>query len=127
VVGIEGRSHGIRLQSDGRGHSRYRWIWIAGTAGGLWGSISYAVLWGYTSIQPTRDFVDSNAGLVSLFPVRLVLESIRLVERHVVHHAFDFSRNHDWIGLVSTAVGALVLLLPAMLAAELLGRRRRGR
>jgi hypothetical protein len=77
--------------------------------GAAWGVLSYSILWGETSIQLTRRFVDSLPGLLSLLPVRLVLYAIRFVEERLVHHPFDFSHNHSWIGLASALVGAALL------------------
>jgi hypothetical protein len=76
--------------------------------GAVWGAVAFAVLWGYTSIQVTRPFVQSLPGLVSLLPVRLVLFGIHLVEDHVVGRPLQLSANHEWIGFVSAAVGALL-------------------
>ena len=100
--------------------------------GALWGAGGYAILWGYTPVVATRSCVDSAAGLASLLPIRIVLEGIHLVEAHVAGHPFDFSRNHDWIGFLAAAVGALLLLAPAAVVVRLrrrIGRRadRRGR
>ena len=90
--------------------------------GALWGASGYAILWGYAPVVATRSFVDSPVGLASLLPVRIVLEGIHLVEAHVAGHPFDFSRNHDWIGFLAAAVGALLLLAPAAVVLRLKGR-----
>lgn len=90
----------------------------------VWGIVAFQILWGYTSIVVTRPFVNSLPGLISFLPVRLVLYGIRFAEVHVAGHPFDFSRNHAWIGLVSAAVGALLLGFVAALATVILGRRR---
>jgi hypothetical protein len=82
---------------------------IASVAGALWGAISYAVLWGQTPIVVTLRFAQSFRGLVLLLPAKTVLFAIGLVERHVAGRSFDLSRNHEWIGLVATAVGALLV------------------
>jgi hypothetical protein len=90
--------------------------------GALWGATGYAILWGYTPIVATRSFVDSPAGLAGLLPVRIVLEGIHLVEAHLAGHPFDFSRNHDWIGFLAAAVGAVLLVVPAVVIREIRGR-----
>jgi hypothetical protein len=87
-------------------------VLILAAVGAVWGAAAYQILWGYTSIVVTRAFVDTPLGLLSLFPVRAVLFGIHLVEDHVVHHPFSFSRNHQWIGFVAAATGALMLVVP---------------
>ncbi len=87
-------------------------VLILAAIGALWGAAAYQILWGYTSIVVTRAFVDTPMGLFSLFPVRAVLFGIHLVEDQLVHHPFNFSRNHQWIGFVSAATGALILVTP---------------
>ena len=99
---------------------------LSASAGALWGAVSYAILWGDTSIVVTRRFVDSNRGLALLLPVRLVLEAIRLVEQHVAGHPFDFSHNHGWIGFAAAVAGAALLAVPAFLVTAI-GRRLRRR
>jgi hypothetical protein len=99
---------------------------MVAVAGAAWGVVAFAVLWGYTSIVVTRRFVDSVPGLLTLLPVRIVLEGIHVAER-LAGHPFDFSRNHDWIGVVSAGVGALVLLIPFLVIRRALGGRRRSR
>jgi hypothetical protein len=85
---------------------------VLAVLGALWGAAAYQILWGYTSIVVTRSFVDTPLGLLSLFPVRAVLFGIHVVEDQVVHHPFNFSRNHEWIGFVAAATGALILVTP---------------
>ena len=89
---------------------------ISAILGALWGSAAYALLWGQTSVQLTRPFVNSLPGLASLFPVRVVLFGIHLAEDRIVGHAFDFSRNNAWIGLLAAAVGTALLCLVVLLA-----------
>jgi hypothetical protein len=95
--------------------------------GAVWGAASFSILWGYTSIDISRRFVDSLPGLVLLLPVRLVLHAIRVVETEVVHHAFDFSRNHQWIGFVATAVGGVIGGTLYLLARAAMSRVHRAR
>ena len=94
---------------------------IASVAGALWGAISYAVLWGHTPLVITLRFAQSLRGLVLLLPAKAVLFTIGLVERQVAGRSFDLSRNHEWIGLVATAVGALIVVT-AFLLVRALGR-----
>jgi hypothetical protein len=101
---------------------------LALTAGALWGAFSYAVLWNDTPIVVSRAFFDSAAGLLALFPVRVVLWAIHLVETRIVHHPFAFPDNHTWIGLLAALVGAGLLGVPTYLLLRLRDRRRsRGR
>ena len=118
-----GRSRGL-LQPSRRGISGTA---IAGFLGAAWGLASYLVLWGYTSIQVTRSFVDSPRGLLLLMPARLVLWGVHLAESRIARSPFDFSRNHAWIGILSTMAGAALVLLPLLLfrAARAFRRRRR--
>jgi hypothetical protein len=95
-------------------------------AGAAWGAITYQILWGNTSIVVTRSFVDTPLGLLALFPVRVVLFGIRLVEDRVVHHAFDFQSNHWWIGVIAGMVGASLFLIP-IATGTVLARRVRTR
>jgi hypothetical protein len=83
---------------------------IAMALGGLWGLAGYAVLWGYTPLVVHRPFVVGAVGTVLLFPVRVVLWAIRLVEDRIAGHSFDFSANHGWIGVVAAAVGAVLVV-----------------
>jgi hypothetical protein len=99
---------------------------LALTAGALWGGFSYAVLWNDTPMVVTRAFFDSAAGLLVLFPVRVVLWAIHLVETRVVHHPFAFPDNHGWIGVLAALVGAGLLGLPTYLLLRLRDRRRAG-
>jgi len=94
--------------------------------GALWGAIAFLLLWGYTSIQLTRRDVDSVVWTIALLPVRLVLFAIHVVEDHVVHHPFHFADNHDWIGVVSAAVGALIALTAVAVIRVTLSSIRRG-
>jgi hypothetical protein len=87
-------------------------VLVLAVLGALWGAAAYQILWGYTSIVVTRAFVDTPMGLLSLFPVRAVLFGIHVVEDQVVHHPFNFSRNHEWIGYVAAATGTLILVTP---------------
>lgn len=107
-------SHGPARSGGGRSTRRSLLGLAAG--GALWGAVTYAVVWGYTSIVVTRQFVESTAGLVSLLPVRALLFMIHVVEDRIAHHPFDFSRNHDWIGLGAAAMGAALLVAPGALA-----------
>jgi hypothetical protein len=88
--------------------SRVHPVALAAGAGAVWGAVAFAVLWGYTSIQVTRRFVQSVPGLLTLFPVRTVIFAIHLVEERA-GRSFDLSSNHEWIGFVSAAVGALIV------------------
>ncbi len=97
-------------------------VLILAALGALWGAASYTILWGYTSIVVTRDFVDSNIGLIALLPVRVILDAIHLVEVRVAGHPFDFSRNHAWIGILSPAMGALLMVVPFILIRALVRR-----
>jgi hypothetical protein len=99
---------------------------LALTAGALWGGFSYAVLWNDTPIVVTRAFFDSAAGLMALFPVRVVLWAIHVVETRIVHHSFAFPDNHRWIGVLAALVGAGLLGVPAYLLLRLRDRRRSG-
>lgn len=76
--------------------------------GAAWGAAGYALLWGHTPVTIHRTFVVSPLGTLLLLPVRVVLASIRLVEEHVVGHAFQFAERNGWIGLVAAAVGSLM-------------------
>src|SRR5262245_50778897 len=91
------------------GGRAFRWTLLA--AGAAWGFASYLVMWGYTPIVVTERFVVSLPGLLLLLPARLVLESIHLIERHVVHHPFDFSSTNGWIGYAAALAGALIVWL----------------
>lgn len=84
---------------------------LAAAAGTAWGLGGYLVLWGHTPLVVHRPFVVSGLGTVVLFPVRTVLWGIRLVEERIVDRSFDFSESSEWIGAVSGAVGAAVLVL----------------
>jgi hypothetical protein len=99
---------------------------LALTAGALWGGFSYAVLWNDTPIVVTRAFFDSAAGLLALFPVRVVLWAIHVVETRLVHHPFAFPDNHRWIGVLAALVGAGLLGLPTYLLLRVRDRRRSG-
>ncbi len=118
-----GRSRGL-LHPSRRGTSGTA---IAAFLGAAWGVASYLVLWGYTSIQVTRSFVDSPRGLVLLMPARLVLWGVHLVESRIAGSSFDFSRNHAWIGILSTMAGVALVLLPLLLFRALRAFRRRRR
>jgi hypothetical protein len=101
---------------------------LALTAGALWGGFSYAVLWNDTPMVVTRAFFDSAAGLLVLFPVRVVLWAIHVVETRIVHHPFAFPDNHAWIGALAALVGAGLLGAPTYALIRLHERRRaRGR
>jgi hypothetical protein len=121
-----GKSH-LLTKATARSPRRSTALLLLAAAGALWGAVSYAILWGETSIVVTRRFVDSNRGLALLLPVRLVLEAIRVVEKHVAGHPFDFSHNHGWIGFAAAAAGAAMLALPGLLVTAVARRlRRRG-
>jgi hypothetical protein len=111
---------GIVLRSE----SGFGWMALLGGLGAAWGAVAYAIMWGYTSIVVTRNFVDSLPGLASLLPVRVVLYSIHILEG-LAGHPFDFSRNHGWIGLVAATSGALMLMLPFLLVRGAVRRRTR--
>ena len=100
----------------------WRWLWLMAALGGLWGACAYAILWGYTSIQVTRPFVNSLPGLASLLPARIIIYGIEAAEHYVAGHPFDLSRNHEWIGAAATGVGA-VLVVTAFLLGRMLTRR----
>jgi hypothetical protein len=85
-------------------------IAVAAGFGAIWGAVAFAVLWGYTSIQVTRPFVESVAGLVTLLPVRIVLYGIHVLEARA-GRSFHLASNHEWIGFVSAAVGAAIVAL----------------
>jgi hypothetical protein len=104
-------------------HARFLLL-TALTVGALWGGFAYAVLWNETSIVVTPSFFDSPVGLLALFPVRVVLWGIRVVETKVVHHPFRFPDNTRWIGVLSALVGAAIVGLPAFAALRVRGRAR---
>ena len=87
---------------------------LAAVTGSVWGLGGYLVLWGHTPLVVHRPFVVSGLGTVVLFPVRTVLWGIRLVEERIVGRSFDFSGSSEWIGAVSGAIGAAVLVLVAL-------------
>jgi hypothetical protein len=104
-------------------------IAVVAGVGAIWGVVGFAVLWGYTSIQVTRPFVQSVPGLLVLLPVRTVLFAIHLVEDRLVGRPFDLSANHDWIGLVSATAGAMIATAVYLLfraASRVRPRRRPG-
>lgn len=82
----------------------------AAAIGAAWGAAGYAVLWGFTPIVVHRPFVVSFLGTVLLAPVRVVLFGIRIVEERIVDSPLDFSANHGWIGFLSAAVGAALVV-----------------
>jgi hypothetical protein len=82
----------------------------AAAIGAAWGAAGYAVLWGLTPIVVHRPFVVSFLGTVLLAPVRVVLFGIRIVEERIVDSPLDFSANHGWIGFLSAAVGAALVV-----------------
>jgi hypothetical protein len=103
-------------------------IAVAAGLGAIWGAVAFAVLWGYTSIQVTRPFVESAWGLMTLLPVRIVLFGIHVLEARA-GRSFHLASNHEWIGFVSAAVGAVIVAVAfvAVRALIRLGRRlRRG-
>ena len=103
-------------------HARFV-LFLALTIGALWGGFAYAVLWNDTSIVVTRSFFDSPLGLVTLFPVRVVLWGIRVVETRIVRHPLRFPDNTRWIGALSALVGATVVGVPAFAALRIRARR----
>ena len=112
--------HGLRDE-----YPRVSGIGIATGVGGLWGAMCYSVLWEGTPFEVDRAFVQSLPGTLVLLPARLVLWSIRWIER-LTDYTFDFSRNHLWIGLVTSIVGA-ALAVTAFLLVRLGLRRARAR
>jgi hypothetical protein len=88
---------------------------VAAIVGALWGLAGYAVLWGHTPLVVHRTFVVSVPGTLLLLPVRIVLWGIRSVES-LAGGPFDFSRNNGWIGLLSAAVGATIVVLGYLIA-----------
>jgi energy-converting hydrogenase Eha subunit A len=103
---------------------RRRPLLISAVVGGAWGLAGYAVLWGHTPIVIHRPFVVSGVGTALLFPVRVVLWGIRVVEEEVAGAPFDFSRNDAWIGATAGLVGA-VLLVAGFLVVRAISRRLR--
>jgi hypothetical protein len=101
--------HGLRDE-----YPRVSGIGIATGIGGLWGVMSYSVLWEGTPFEVDRAFVQSVLGTLVLLPARLMLWSIRWIER-LTDRTFDFSRNHLWIGLVSSIVGAAIAVTAFLL------------
>src|SRR5262249_12257278 len=119
----ETASSGRGLTLRSRGPSP---VAVAAGLGAIWGAVAFAVLWGYTSIQVTRPFVESGAGLMTLLPVRIVLYAIHALETRA-GRPFHLASNHEWIGFVSAVVGA-VIVAAAFLAVRgtvRLARRRR--
>jgi hypothetical protein len=95
--------------------------------GAAWGYGGYALLWGATPIVVHRPFVLSLLGTLVLAPIRLVLAGIRVVEERVVHRTFDFSSNHEWIGVLAAVAGgalAVGLFLVGRIAWRGLSRSR---
>lgn len=114
-----GNDEGSGLRDE---YPRLSGVGVAVGAGGLWGVLCYSVLWEGRPFAVDRAFVESALGTLVLLPARIVLWTIRWIEL-LTDRTFDFSRNHLWIGLVTSAVGALMTLL-AFLAARLAWRRR---
>jgi len=112
--------HGLRDE-----YPRASGIGAAVGVGGLWGALCYAILWEGRPAEVDRRFVESVPGTLVLLPARLVLWAIRWVEL-LLDRTFDFSRNHLWIGLVTSAVGA-GLALVAFLVLRAAARRVRAR
>jgi hypothetical protein len=98
---------------------------VAGVAGGVWGLLGYALLWGHTPFFIHRPFVVSLPGTLLLLPVRIVLWGIHVVEG-VAGHPFDFSRRNGWIGALAAAVGAGLAVAVAAAVRFGLRRIRRG-
>jgi hypothetical protein len=107
------------------GIGRTRPALIAATAGGAWGLLGYALLWGHTPVVVHRTFVVSVPGTILLFPARVVLWGIHVVE-DLAAGPFDFSRNHAWIGVLSGVVGAAMVSATYLLTRSLLRRARAG-
>lgn len=105
-----GEGQGLRDE-----YPRTSGVGIATGVGGLWGAMCYSVLWEGTPFEVDRAFVDGVLGTLVLLPARLVLWSIRWIEL-ATDHTFDFSRNHLWIGLVTSAVGAVLTVSGFLLA-----------
>ncbi len=101
---VTGRRRGFRGLAERR-RTRVALL-VCAALGAVWGALAYDILWGNTSIVVTRRFVDSNRGLASLLPVRLVLFGIHLAEDHLAGRPFQLSTNHGWIGVASVAAGA---------------------
>jgi hypothetical protein len=102
-------------------YPRLSGVGVAVGAGGLWGVLCYSVLWEGRPFGVDRPFVESVFGTLLLLPARLVLWVIRWIEL-LTERTFDLSRNHLWIGLVTSAVGAVLALL-VFLAARVVWRR----
>lgn len=115
-------------RDEGRGirdeYPRTTGIGIATGIGGIWGAVCYSVLWEGTPFTVDRRFVESLAGTLVLLPARLVLWAIRRVEL-LTGRTFDFSRNHLWIGLLTSAVGAAIAVAAFLLGRALVRRLRR--
>ena len=120
-----GPDRGTHHADEGAGlrdeYPRLSGVGVAVGVGGLWGVLCYTVLWEGRPFGVDRPFVESLFGTLLLLPARLVLWVIRWIEL-LTERTFDFSRNHLWIGLVMSAVGA-VLALIVFLAARVVWRR----
>ncbi len=98
---------------------------MSAVAGAIWGSAGYLLLWGHTPVVLSRSFVVSGAGTALLLPIRLSLRGIRFVEERIAGHAFDFSANNWWIGVLAALVGAVLVAAPVLVVQTVLRRRRR--
>ena len=115
--------HGLRDD-----YPRASGIGVAVGIGGLWGILCYSILWEGTPAEVDRRFVESALGTLVLLPARLVLWAIRWVEL-LLDRTFDFSSNHLWIAVATSAVGAALALigfLTLRAAARRVRTRRRG-
>jgi hypothetical protein len=120
-----GPEHGTNDAPEGAGlrdeYPRLSGVGVAVGLGGLWGVLCYSVLWEGRPFGVDRAFVESVLGTLVLLPARLVLWAIRWIEL-LADRTFDLSRNHLWIGLVTSAVGALITLV-AFVVARMMWRR----
>jgi ABC-type Co2+ transport system permease subunit len=95
-------------------------VLAAGAIGAAWGFAGYVLLWGYTPIVVDRPFVVSLIGTIVLLPIRLVLLTIRAIER-ASGGPFDFSANNWWIGVTAAFVGAAIATVAAWTIRAALG------
>lgn len=100
-------------------------IGIAVGVGGLWGVLCYSILWEGTPAEVDRRFVESALGTLVLLPARLVLWAIRWIEL-LLDRTFDFSSNHLWIAVATSAVGAALALIAFLILRAVARRVRTG-